>query len=91
MSLLVILGIQLGIPSTIEPKTKCLSPRVAYFSEKKFLAKGLSGRTIELDEVIESEKDEQSGAAPEAILEATTTPMAPVPTKCCSPGDRSTY
>jgi hypothetical protein len=29
---------------------------------KEFLAKGLSGRKIELDEIIESEKDEQSSA-----------------------------
>ena len=32
---------------------------------KEFLAKGLSGRKIELDEVIESEQDDQSSAAPE--------------------------
>jgi hypothetical protein len=32
---------------------------------KKFFAKGLSGRKIELDGVIEPEHDEQSSASPE--------------------------
>jgi hypothetical protein len=36
---------------------------------KKFFAKGLSGRKIELDEVIEPEQDDQSSAAPENVLE----------------------
>jgi hypothetical protein len=31
---------------------------------KEFLAKGLSGRKIELDEVIEPEQDDQSSATP---------------------------
>ena len=48
--------------------------------EKEFLAKGLSGRTIEFDEVIEPEQHEQSSAAPEVVLEATVAPMAPAPT-----------
>ena len=61
------------------------------FFEKEFLAKGLSGRTIELDMIVESEQDEQSSAAPEMIPEAAMAPMAPAPTKCCSPRDRSTY
>jgi hypothetical protein len=51
--------------------------------------KGLSGRKIELNEVIEPEQDEQSSAAPKNILEATTVPMAPAPTICCSPGHQS--
>jgi hypothetical protein len=32
---------------------------------KKFFAKGLSGRKVELDEVIEPEQDDQSSATPE--------------------------
>jgi hypothetical protein len=39
---------------------------------KEFFAKGLSGRKIELDEVIEPEQDDQSHAAPENVLEAAT-------------------
>jgi hypothetical protein len=41
-----------------------------------FLAKGLSERKIELDEVIEPEQDEQSSAAPKNVLEAVTAFMA---------------
>jgi hypothetical protein len=51
---------------------------------KKFFAKGLSGRKIKLDEVIEPEQDDQSSATPENVLEAATTFMAHVSTMCCS-------
>ena len=80
----------LGIPSTIKPK-RCFDTKNGLFLEKEVLAKVLSGRTIELDEVVEPEQDEQSGAAPKAVLKAATAPMAPAPTKYCSPRDRSTY
>jgi hypothetical protein len=53
---------------------------------KRFFAKGLNGRKIELDEVIEPEQDDQSSAAPENVLEATTAFMAHAPTICCSIG-----
>jgi hypothetical protein len=58
---------------------------------KRFFTKGLSGRKIEFDEVIESEQDEQSSAAPENVLEAATVPMAPAPTIYCSHGHQSSY
>jgi hypothetical protein len=48
------------------------------------VVKGLSGRKIELDEVIEHEQDEQGSAAPENVLEAATTFMAHASTMCCS-------
>jgi hypothetical protein len=51
---------------------------------KKFFAKFLSGRKIELDEVIEPEQDDQSSAAPENVLEAATAFMAHASTICCS-------
>jgi hypothetical protein len=51
----------------------------------------LSGRKIELDEVIEPEQHEKSSAAPENVLEAATTPMAPAPTICCSTGYQNSY
>jgi hypothetical protein len=57
----------------------------------EFSREGLSGRKIELDEVIEPEQDEQSSTAPENVLEATTVPMAPAPTICCSTGHQSSY
>ncbi|MGL4326961.1 MAG: hypothetical protein ACRCS7_05745, partial [Tannerellaceae bacterium] len=49
------------------------------FLEKEFLAKGLSGKTIELDEVTRTEQDEQSSAAPEVVLDEATAPEAPAP------------
>jgi hypothetical protein len=58
---------------------------------KRFFMKGLSGRKIELDEVIEPEQDDQSSAAPENILEAVTAFMAPAPTICCSSGYQNSY
>jgi hypothetical protein len=61
------------------------------FIMKKFFTKGLIGRKIELYEVIEREKNEQSSAAPENILEATTAPMAPAHIKCCSTRHQSSY
>jgi hypothetical protein len=51
---------------------------------KEFFAKGLSGRKIELDDVIELEQDEQSSAAPENVLEAATAFIAHASTMCCS-------
>jgi hypothetical protein len=54
------------------------------FLMKRFFAKGLSGREIELDEVIEPEQDDQSSAAPENVLEAATAFMDHASTMCCS-------
>ena len=56
---------------------KVFVAKTGVFLEKEFLAKGLSGRTIELNEVIEPEHDKKSSAAPEAIPETATAPMAP--------------
>ena len=81
MSLYVIPKKILGIPSTIKPKTKCFVVENGFFLEKEVLVKVLSGRTIELDEVIEPKQDEQSGAAPEVVPEVATVPMTPAPTK----------
>jgi hypothetical protein len=53
---------------------------------KKFFTKDLSGRKIELDEVIESEQDDQSSVAPENVLEAATAFMVHASTMCCSHG-----
>ena len=64
---------------------------LAYFPRNCFVAKYLSGRTIELDKVYEPEHNDQSSAASEMVPEAATTIMAPMTTKCFSHGDRSTY
>jgi hypothetical protein len=61
------------------------------FLMKDFFEKGLSGRKIELDDVIKLEQDEQSSAASKNILEAATTFMAPAPTICCSTRHQSSY
>jgi hypothetical protein len=61
------------------------------FLMKEFFAKGLSGRKIELDEVIEPEQDDQSSATPENVLEAATAFMAHASTMCCSTGHQSSY
>ena len=53
--------------------------------------KRLSGRTIEFDEIVESEHDEQSSAASEMVSVAATMFIARVSAKCCSPGDRNNY
>jgi hypothetical protein len=51
---------------------------------KEFFAKGLSGRKIELDEVIEPEQDDQSSTTPENVLEEATAFMAHASPICCS-------
>jgi hypothetical protein len=51
---------------------------------KEFFTKGLNGRKIELDEVIEPEQHDQSSATPENVLEAATAFMAHASTMCCS-------
>jgi hypothetical protein len=53
---------------------------------KEFLAKSLSGRKIELDEVIEPEQDDQSSTTPENVLEEATAFMAHASAMCCSHG-----
>ena len=53
---------------------------------KRFSMKDLSGRKIELDEVIEPEQDDLSSTAPENVLEAVTAFMAHASTICCSHG-----
>ena len=70
-------------------RQKCLS--MFLISKKLFLAKYLSGRTIELDKVYEPEHNDQSSAASEMVPKAATTLMAPMSTKWYSHEDRSTY
>ena len=67
LSLLVIPGIKLGNPSTKEPKTNLFVGLGGIFSEKEFLVKYLSGRTIEFNVIIESEQVDQSSAMTEIV------------------------
>jgi hypothetical protein len=75
------------------PKTqiKVIVTERSEFLMKEFFTKGLSGKKIELYEVIEPEQDKQSSATPENILEVATAFMAPASTMCCNPGHQSSY
>ena len=72
-------------------KDKSVCRCFLFISRNCFLAKYLSGRTIELDKVYEPEHNDQSNTASEMVPEAATTIMAPMTTKCFSHGDRITY
>jgi hypothetical protein len=72
------------IPSTMNPNSWWLSLKEVNFLWRSFLAKGLSGRKIELDEVIEPEQDDLSSATLEKVLEAVTAFIAHASTICCS-------
>ena len=61
---------------------KLVCRKVGYFSRRRF-SLNLGGRTIEFDKVNEPEKNDQSSAIPEAVLEASMTLMALMSTKCC--------
>ena len=52
----------MGIPSISDPRANCLSLRNGSFLEKEFLSKELSGRKIELDEVVEPLLQPESSA-----------------------------
>jgi hypothetical protein len=51
---------------------------------KEFSRERFKWRKIELDEVIESEQDDQSSTALENVLKAATAFMAHASTICCS-------
>ena len=82
---------QIGNSFHYEVKDKSVCRCFLLISKKLFLAKYLSGRTIELDKVYEPEHNDQSSAASELVPGAATTIMAPMTTKCFSHGDRSIY
>ena len=61
---------------------KLVCRKVGCFSRRSF-SLNLGGRTIEFDKVFEPEQNDRSSAIPEVVLEAATTLMALVSTKCC--------
>ena len=63
----------MGTPSITDPKAKYLLPRTDPFWKKEFLSKGVSGRKVELDEVLPLEPE--SSAAQEDV------PVVPAPTR----------
>ena len=58
---------QLGIPPVSDPKAIGIVSRIRSFLEKEFLSKELSGRKIELDEVVEPLLQPESSAAQENV------------------------
>ena len=61
---------------------KLVCRKVGCFLRRSF-SLNLSGRAKEFDKVIEPEKNDQSSAILEAVLEAATMLIAFVSTKCC--------
>ena len=59
---------QLGIPPVSIPEAKWIVSRIRSFLEEKFLSKELSGRKIELDEVIESLLQPESDATQKDVF-----------------------
>ena len=64
---------QLGIPPISDLEAKAVVSRNGSFLEEKFLSKELSGRVVELDEVIEPSLQPMCSRAQEVV------PMAPTP------------
>ena len=63
----------MGIPSITDPREKFFVAKNGSFLEKEFLAKGVSSRKVEHEEVIEpSLHGMASGAAPEVVSELTS-------------------
>jgi hypothetical protein len=83
--------IPLGIPITINLKTKLFVVGCGEFLVKKFVAKGLSEWKIELDAVIECEQDEEISTSLENFLGMATAPMASTPKICSIPRHQSSY
>ena len=65
---------QLGIPPISDLEAKVIVSRNGSFLEEKFLSKELSGRKVELDEVIVTPSEPESSAARENV------PVVPTPT-----------
>ena len=64
---------QLGIPPISDLEAKVIASRNESFLEEKFLSKELSGRVVELDEVIEPSLQPVCSRAQEVV------PVAPTP------------
>ena len=75
----------MDIPSTIRPKAKTFIAKNGSFLEKEFLAKGVCGRKIELDDIVDPELEIQSGI-PEGVPEASPTDGADVEAPIVPPG-----
>ena len=65
----------MGTPSTTDPKARFFVAKYGSFLEKEFLSKEVSGRKVELDEVIVPSLDLESNTSVKSV------PMTPRPTR----------
>src|SRR6266496_3414660 len=65
----------LGTPSITDPKARSFVAKNGFFLEKEFLSKEVSGRNVELDEVIVPSLNLESSSSEKSV------PMMPTPTR----------
>ena len=63
----------MGTPSITDPKVKIFVAKSGSFIEKEFLSKEVSGRKVELDEVIVTSPELESGSSQKSV------PVIPTP------------
>ena len=64
----------MGTPSAIDPKARSLVTKNGIFLEKEFLSKEVSGRKVELDEVVVPSLNLESRSSEKSV------PVMPTPT-----------
>ena len=64
----------MGTPSITDPKARCFVAKNGSFLEKEFLSKEVSGRKVELDEVVVPSLELESSSSQKIV------PMMPTPT-----------
>ena len=74
----------MGTPSIIDPKGNIFVAKSGTFLEKKFLSKEVSGRKVELDEVIVPSLELESNTSEKNV------PMMPTPTRYEANDDHET-
>ena len=62
----------MGTPSITDPKGKIFVAKSGSFLEKKFLSKEVSGRNVELDEVIVPSPELESSSSQKSVLVIST-------------------
>ena len=63
----------MGTPSVTDPKARYSLLKIGYFLEKEFLSKEVSGRKVELDEVIVPSPELESSSSQKSV------PVIPTP------------
>ena len=62
----------MGTPSTTDPKARSFVAKNGSFLEKEFLSKELSGRKVELDEVLPLESESSAAQEDVSVVPALT-------------------